>query len=133
VGEAPTPPLVGCNGAIDFSDWDGVLVWARKAPGSYTNVRLRFSDVRTDEASCICNPFTNQNDTSDGCDKFGSHISLETDFKAFLLPFSEMQQGGWGMSSPGLDTSELMSFGIEFGRGAWDLWIDDIALYRSKR
>jgi hypothetical protein len=110
-----------------------VLVWARKGPGSHTNVRLRFSDVRTDEAACTCNPFTNQNDTSDGCDKFGAYISLGHDFQAFLVPFREMQQGGWGLSSPSLDTSELMSFGIEFGRGAWDMWIDDIALYRSKR
>lgn len=132
VGEGPSPPLLGCNAALDFSDWDGVLVWARKAPGSYTNVRLRFSDVRTDEASCVCNPFTNQNDTADGCDKFGAFISLDSDFHAFLVPFRDMQQGGWGLSSPGLDTSELMSFGIEFGRGAWDMWIDDIALYRSR-
>lgn len=132
-GEAPTPPFKGCNAEYDFSDWDGVVVWARKVPGSYTGLRARFSDVRTDEASCVCNPYTDQNDTSDGCDKFGSYFNLETDFKAFKLPFKEMQQGGWGLSSPGLDKSELMSFGLEFGRGRWDMWIDDIALYRSKR
>lgn len=132
-GEAPSPPLRGCNAAQDFSDWDGVVLWARKAPGSYTGVRFRLSDVNTDEASCVCNPFTDQNDTSDGCDKFGSFFNLETDFRAFLLPFREMQQGGWGMSTSGLDTRELLSIGIEFGRGSWDIWIDDIGLYRSKR
>lgn len=131
-GEAPSPPLKGCNGAQDFSDWDGVVFWARKAPGSSTGVRVRLSDVNTDEAACVCNPFTDQNDTSDGCDKFGSFINLERDFRAFLVPFREMQQGGWGKSAAGLDTSELMSIGIEFGRGAWDIWIDDIGLYRSK-
>ena len=132
-GQAPSPPLLGCNAALDFGDWDGVLFWARKAPGSYSGVRVRLSDESTDEASCVCNPFTDQNDTSDGCDKFGQSITLAIDFKAYIIPFRDMQQGGWGMSSPGLDTSELMSFGIEFGRGAWDMWIDDIAFYRSKR
>lgn len=131
-GEAPSPPLKGCEAEQDFRDWDGVVLWARKAPGSSTGVRVRLSDVNTDEASCVCNPFTDQNDTSDGCDKFGSFINLETDFRAFLVPFREMQQGGWGLSTAGLDTSELMSVGIEFGRGAWDIWIDDIGLYRSK-
>jgi hypothetical protein len=37
------------------------------------------------------------------------------------------------MQSPGLDTSGLFSFGIEFGRGSWDLWIDDVGFYRRKR
>lgn len=133
VGEGPSPPLLGCNAKHDFSDWDGVLVWARKAPGSYTTIRVRVSDVRTDESACICNPLTNQNDTSDGCDKFGAFISLENDFQAFLIPFREMQQGGWGLSSPGLDTSELMEIGLEHGRGSWNYWIDDVAFYRSKR
>ena len=131
--EPPSPPLKGCRAALDFSDWDGVVVWARKAPGSFTNVRVRFSDVRTDEAACVCNPYTDQNDTSDGCDKFGTYISLDTDFQPFFLPFDEMQQGGWGLCSPGLDTSELLSVGVEYGRGVWDIWIDDIAFYRSIR
>ncbi len=131
--EAPSPPLRGCKGALDFSDWDGILVWARKAPGSYTSIRVRVSDVNTDEGSCVCNPYTSQNDTSDGCDKFGAYISLTNDFEPLLIPFEEMQQGGWGKSSPGLDRGELMSVGLEYGRGAWDIWIDDIAFYRSPR
>jgi len=132
-GEAHSPPLKGCNAQQDFSDWDGVVLWARKAPGSSTGIRVRVSDVSTDDHACICNSFTDQNDTSDGCDKFGTYLNLETDFRAFLVPFREMQQAGWGLSTPSLDTSELMSVGIEFGRGAWDIWIDDMGFYRSTR
>jgi len=132
-GEAHSPPLKGCNAAQDFSDWDGVVFWARKAPGSYTGVRVRMSDVNTDESSCVCNSFTDQNDTSDGCDKFGSYVNLETDFRAFLVPFREMQQEGWGLSMPQLDTSELLSVGVGYGRGSWDIGFDDMGFYRSKR
>lgn len=133
VGMGPSPPYLGCEAVDDTSDWDGVVLWARKAPGSQSSVRVRLSDVRTDEAACICNPFTSQNDTSDGCDKFGMFATLDGTFRAYLLPFELMQQGGWGISSPHLDTHELMSIGLEYGRGAWDIWVDDVGFYRRPR
>jgi hypothetical protein len=132
IGLGPSKPQHGCHGVNDFSDWDGVVVWARVGPGSSTNLRVRVSDERTDEKACICSGYTNQNDTSNGCDKFGKFFIADAAFRAYLLPFSEMQQGGWGLKSPGLDLSNLFEIVVEYGRGAWDVWIDDIAFYRRR-
>jgi len=93
------------------------------------------SDRHTDDSNqaCECNPNTNQNDTTDGCDKFGSYIVLDDTWRPYLVPFNEMQQGGWGKPAPnGLDTHGLFSIAIDYGRAAWDLWIDDIGFYRRK-
>jgi len=131
-GLGPSPARRGCHAVQDMSDWDGIVVWARKGPGSASSIRVRASDERTDDKACICNSFTNQNDTSTGCDKFGRFVTLDETWRAYVVPFKEMQQGGWGLKSPGLSTDNLFEIAIEFGRGAWDLWIDDIALYRTR-
>lgn len=123
-----------CITGIDASAWEGIVLWARKGPGSGSSLRVSVTDPLTDSSNqaCVCNPFTNQNDTSDGCDKFGTYFTVDHTWRPFFLPFAEMQQGGWGMPSPGLDTSGLFSIAVEYGRGEWDLWIDDIGFYRRK-
>jgi hypothetical protein len=125
----------GCVTGADASQWDGIVVWARKGEGSGSSVRVHVSDKNTDDSNqaCVCNPYTNQNDTTDGCDKFGSYIVLDGTWRPYFVPFNEMQQGGWGRPSSGLDTSGLFSLAIDYGRAAWDLWIDDIAFYRRKK
>jgi hypothetical protein len=129
--DAPTRGQLGCTG-FNASDWDGIVLWARVGPGSQASVKVRVADRRTDDKGCICNPNTNQNDSSDGCDKWGRFITLDQTFRAYLVPFADLQQGGWGAASPYLDTADLFSLAIEYGRGAWDLWLDDIGFYRSK-
>jgi len=109
------------------------VLWARVGPGSQASVKVRTDDRSTDDKGCICNPYTNQNDSSDGCDKWGRFITLDPTFTVYRVPFSELQQGGWGAASPGLDTSDLFSIAVEYGRGSWDLWLDDIGFYRRKR
>lgn len=132
IGQGSTPPTGGCEG-YDVSEWDGVFVWARVGPNSADTIKVRVADKATDDKGCVCDPYTNQNDSSSGCDKFSSFVGLDADFRAYLVPFDGMQQGGWGMRALRLDTSGLFSFGIEFGRGSWDLWIDDVGFYRRKR
>jgi hypothetical protein len=123
-----------CITGADASQWDGIVVWARKGEGSGSSVRVHISDRYTDDSNqaCVCNPYTNQNDTTDGCDKFGSYIVLDGTWRPYFVPFDEMQQGGWGRPSPGIDKSGLFSVAIDYGRAAWDLWIDDIGFYRRK-
>jgi hypothetical protein len=130
-GQSASP---SCIGGIDVSQYDGVVVWARKGQGSGSSVRVHVADQHTDDSNqaCECTSFTNQNDTTDGCDKFGTYIVLDGTWRPYLVPFSSMQQGGWGKPSPGLDTSQLFSLAIDYGRSAWDLWIDDIGFYRRK-
>ena len=131
-GQGSTAPTGGCEG-YDLSLWEGVVIWARVGPNSADTIKVRVSDKSTDEKGCVCDPYTNQNDSSTGCDKFSAFVGLSGDFRAYFVPFNEMLQGGWGMQSPGLDLGGLFSFGVEFGRGAWDLWIDDIGFYRRRR
>jgi hypothetical protein len=129
--DASTRGQLGCSG-FDAGDWDGIVLWARVGPGSQTSVKVRAADRRTDDKGCVCNPNTNQNDSADGCDKWGRFIQLDQTFRVYRVPFTDLQQGGWGAASPGLDASELFSIAIEYGRGAWDLWLDDIGFYRRK-
>jgi hypothetical protein len=133
-GNWTSPPPQACITGADASQWEGIVLWARKGQGSGSSVRVHVSDHFTDDSNqaCVCNPYVNQNDTTDGCDKFGSYIDLDDTWRPYFVPFDEMQQGGWGRPSPGLDTSGLFSVAIDYGRAAWDLWIDDIGFYRRK-
>lgn len=132
-GNGPSLATRGCRGKEDYSDWDGLVLWVRAAPGSAAYARVRVGDGSTDDKGCACDPYTSQNDSSTGCDKWGTYLSFDPTFRAYLVPFSSMQQGGWGMKAKFLDKSNLFSLGIEWGRGAWDLWIDDVAFYRSRK
>ena len=129
------PAALGCITGSDASAYDGIVFWARKAPGSGSTIRLHVADVHTDDSNqtCECVSYTNQNDTSNGCDKFGTFRTLDSTFRAYFFPFLQMQQGGWGHPAPSIDTSGLFSLGIDYGRGPWDFWIDDIAYYRRKK
>jgi len=129
--DAPTKGQLGCVG-LDASGWEGIVLWARIGPGSQASVKVRVADRITDDKGCVCNSNTNQNDASDGCDKWGRFIQLDGTFRAYRVPFTDLQQGGWGAASPGLDTADLFSIAVEYGRGAWDLWLDDIGFYRRK-
>jgi hypothetical protein len=143
---AQPPALPVCLTGTDVSLWDGIVLWARKAPGSASSVRLQLGDVHTDDSNqaCECNNVekngagllisaTSQNDSSSGCDKFGSFATLDGTFRPYLFPFDKMQQGGWGKPSPGVAADQLFSVTVSYGRGGWDLWIDDISLYRRKK
>jgi hypothetical protein len=131
-GEGPSPPLTGCLAQQDFGGWEGIAFWGRVGPGSESAIRLRASDPFTDDKACFCNPYTNQNDASDGCDKFGAFAELDRDFRPVFVRFDEMQQGGWGLPRPSLDTHNIFEIAFEYGAGVWDLWIDDVYLYRSR-
>jgi hypothetical protein len=138
VGQA-TPGQQGgtdvCTTGADASAYEGIVLWARKGPGSASGMRIQVSDPRTDDSNqaCVCNPFTNENDTSDGCDKFGTYINVDDTWRAYFVPFAGMQQGGWGLPSPELDTSGLFSVTVQLGRGEWDVWLDDIGYYRRSK
>jgi len=157
-GNAPQPPADPdsctaskhenciCLTGDNASGWEGLVLWARKAQGSASSIRVQFGDVHTDDSNqaCECNnqqrnpegmliSATNQNDSSNGCDKFGSFATLDGTWRPYLFPFNRMQQGGWGKPSLGFDASQIFSISINYGRGAWDLWIDDISYYRRKK
>lgn len=124
-----------CLTGTDASTWEGVVLWARKGRGSSSNIRVQLGDVHTDESNqaCECAPSGTQADPSQVCDPFGMPQGVDETFRPYLFPFRLMRQSGHGQPSPnGLDTSELFTIAVTYGTGAWDLWIDDIAFYRTK-
>jgi hypothetical protein len=127
------PPL---NGA----EWDGISFWARVGTGSRTPVRVELSDKHTDEkyqdsdndGRPICNPDKTEDTVRTGCDKFGINFQLTPDWKLYRVPFEEVRQKGWGMRAPYFDVGAIRGMSILFERGEWNLWVDDIALYRRQ-
>ncbi len=128
---------------IDASDWDGVAFWARVGPESRHPIRFEVSDKFTDdkvreeakpdeEQAEACLSDAPRDQTREGCDKFGVNRSLTTDWQFFAIPFEEMRQSGWGMQAPYLDKAGLRSLSFMYATGVWDIWIDDLALFRRK-
>lgn len=87
----------------------------------------------------ICNADSTRDDRN-GCDKFGANRSMTGDWQFYTLDFMTMRQSGWGRSATdsngnpvGLDKSQLRSINFMWTTGNWDVWIDDVALYRRKQ
>jgi hypothetical protein len=148
-----TVPLIKWGGTIglrfgpplDGSDWDGIAFWARVGAGdgspdrrvdmSRTPVRVEVSDRHTDEKfdegeGPYCDPLHTDDNTEVGCDKFGIAIQLGPDWQFYTLAFDELRQKGWGKQAPYFDVWGIRSMAFQFERGTWDLWIDDVRLYR---
>jgi hypothetical protein len=129
LGLSFTPPA-------DASQWTGLAFWARIGPGSRNAVRVELVDKNTDQkllnpdGEPVCLPNVGPDDLSQGCDKFGAWAVMDHDWRLFLLPFSQLRQAGWGKRAPSLEVGALRGLSFTFGPGSWDLWIDDVALYR---
>jgi hypothetical protein len=82
--------------------------------------------VGTGGASTLCE--------SEGglCDPFGKAVLLVDQWQFYAIPFSEMRQKGYGTPETALKLSHLLGFKFNLGKGAWDVWLDDIAFYRPK-
>jgi hypothetical protein len=147
----------------DGKSWDGISFWARIGPGSRQPIRVELSDERTDdkqmvykgdlrsdlegdelEAWCkertfVCNGDSVRDDTN-GCDKFGANGSMSENWHFFTFDFAYLRQSGWGQKAKdetgalvGLDISQIRTLNFLWTTGTWDVWIDDIALYRRKQ
>lgn len=91
----------------------------------------------------ICNADSVREDRN-GCDKFGANRSMSGDWQFFTVDFSTLRQSGWGAAATEpildpngnavpIDKSQLRSINFMWTTGLWDVWIDDIALYRRKQ
>lgn len=119
---------------IDATDFDGLSFWVRRGDGSSGRAML----------SLVLDPFTAPPfDTSmmpycgDGmgeqnkCDPFGHAVGFDEQWSFFPVAFSAMRQKGYGKASTALDKKELLGFKFSLGVGDWDLWLDDVALYKD--
>jgi hypothetical protein len=127
--------------AYDASAWDGIALWVRlgDAP-SNRGMILAAKDPFTARppVSSDMDPYCS---TADGvpdakkCDAFGLALLLEPEWRFVKVPFALMQQKGYGAPSPlgRLDPSQLVGLELGFSAGNWDLWLDDVSLYREPR
>jgi len=138
---------------LDASEWDGVSFWVkRKSPESRIALNFSAADGYTAGYENIPDPFGGEPRSCDGsgntvdmsgrpiadtekCDGFGVSVTLADDWTFVPVRFAAMRQKGFGMPSPvgHLVTEELVRFQVLVSAGDWDVWIDDIALFRELR
>jgi hypothetical protein len=136
--------------ALDASDYEGVAFWGRVGNQSRQSYRVQLTEKHTDESyrgddgaydetgnpvppgvqGSICNPQTALGESDTGCDKFGNYVLNTHDWHFFRLPFSEMRQSGWGRTAEYFDTQGILSIVFSYEVGSWNIWIDDVALYK---
>src|ERR1700690_818223 len=135
---------------FDATGWTGVSFWAYAGPGtSGAAVALatvadldtagQLGSVNPDNA-LICGdpPCVADVGTGGGgsghpqCDPFGKAILLVDHWEFYAIPFSEMRQKGYGLPESALEVAHLLGFKFNLGKGAWDVWLADIAFYRPK-
>jgi hypothetical protein len=128
------------SAAVAGGPYDGISFWVRTAPGSGTAFRVQVGESHTDfkypepgdaGPPCVDNVgLVSPNDTSGGCDSFGSYVELNPIWQFVTLPFEEMRQAGWGKRAPFFDIQHISNLTFFYGPGVWDIWIDDIAFYK---
>ncbi len=130
--------LVGFKFAseLDARGYEGVAFWGRVAWGTRSTVRVAALDPETDATfidpelgEARCEEDNTLDEFAEACDPYGAYAVMNGNWKFFVIPFSEMRQRGFGHIAPLLDQSALRQISVEYGLGAWDFWIDDLAFY----
>lgn len=123
----------------DVSDYEGVAFWGRIRWNTRSTVRVAALEPETDATYRDpetdlprCDPQSTLDDFDEACDPHGAFVIMTGDWQWFAVPFAEMRQRGFGHVAPGLDLTQVRRVDIEYGQGAWDLWVDDLAFYRRR-
>lgn len=110
--------------------WEGIALWARREPDSEGQALfIAVSDKYTMEGQGYCADSTID---TEKCDRFGSAIGLQTEWRLFLVPFANMKQRAYGVPSPGIDLPAILQLNLYFDIGDWDFWVDDWGFYKAK-
>jgi hypothetical protein len=134
-GNASTP--------YDASAWEGISFWIRRGSqptetaflASVQDLYTAAPPLPTDGGPtyvAYCNTMAAAPD-AEKCDPFGAAVLMTEEWRFVKLPFALLQQKGFGVPSPTgkVDTKDLLGLQFSFAAGNWDLWLDDIALYRQ--
>jgi hypothetical protein len=135
---------------VDASGYDGIAFWAKLGQeGLGRSVFIAFEDKYTREDSYKLtdkdgNPVideetgqqksycTDSSVDTEKCDRFGAGVGLEEAWRYIKVPFSSVQQRGYGRASDHLHTEELLGIAVYFDVGDWDFWMDEISFYKEK-
>lgn len=109
----------------DASHYEGIRFRARGSGAP----RLAVAEPSTTplEGGGRCTPAVSCNDYH------GVYLSLTNEWVEYRVPFTELNQVGWGTAVGPADPSQL--FAIHFQMGASrdsDIWIDDVGFFRSE-
>ncbi len=119
------------SGPYDISAYRGVTFWARAGESSITAIRLGIGDQWNVPQGGHCEATELSGPTA--CyDNFGSSVALSTIWKRYTVLFGELQQRSFGMPRPALDVTaaHLIEFNIPPSAPVFDIWIDDVALFK---
>jgi hypothetical protein len=127
--------------ARDYSSYSGVAFWARTESTEPQTIQLVLNDAYTfpvdtaaDRRCVLASADTPPPAPGTGCWNGGLTVrTLSNEWRLYTVDFSEFRQDDWGQRSPGgrPDLTQLLSIELHFAvESAFDLWIDDIALFR---
>lgn len=127
--------------ARDYSAYSGVAFWAKTEATEQQTVELVINDAYTfpvdtaaDRKCVLASADTSPPAPGTGCWNGGVALrSPSNEWRLYTVDFSEFVQEDWGQTSPGKqpDLTQLLSIELHFPiESSFDLWIDDIALFK---
>lgn len=108
------------SGFYDASQYVGVSLWAKVAPGKASTLRFEIADGNTHPTGEVCDSCWNH---------FGKTLQLTTEWKEYRILFSDLRQDeGWGDPRPlTVDVSRLYSLNFKLLPGSvFDFWVDNL-------
>jgi hypothetical protein len=118
----------------DASAYSGIAF--RGMASSPVSIRLSISDLNTSPEGAVCVDTTDRTNKQRCGDHFGQDVVLSTEWKDYVVPFSQMRQRGWGLPVPeGLHASAVYSLRLQVAGDAnspvsFDFSIDDVYFVR---
>jgi endoglucanase len=113
--------FVDPKNAYDASKYKGVSFWAKKAPGSYGQVRFKVPDISTDGDGGVCTECFND---------FGANLSLTELWQHFVFTWRKLRQlPDWGSPKPhAIKPNKLfgMQWQVNKAGADFDIWVDDV-------
>jgi hypothetical protein len=122
---------------FDASCWAGVSFWAKKSgPGGGSSLTVTVSDFFTvdfDDPKIVSCQTDEGVPDSTKCDPAGRVVTLTEDWAFYALPWDSLNQKGFGLPSllGRVDSGNLKGVTLLIAPGDWDIWIDDVAFFRT--
>jgi hypothetical protein len=136
---------------VDAQGWDGLALRARAGTALTIGVQLsvldpdsggRTIDSTTGERTCYTQgddwdldgqPNTAPPPTNLACSNWWVSLAFDTDFSVVLIPWAAFEQPNAALRAGGLDVSRLVGQFLRAGPcSGFELWIDEMDLYRAK-